>query len=146
MSEIVVSSAVLRKMYKHLETTYPHEGCGFLLGSDDASREISELYLVENGHGGDQRRRFTILPEDYLRAESYAEKNGLALLGVYHSHPDHPAIPSEHDLKQAVPFFSYIIVSVAEGATTAITSWQLDDDGEFEQEKIFKRESEYVYA
>lgn len=146
MNELVVSSDVLRRMFKHLESTYPNEGCGFLLGSDGASREVTELYLVENGQGGDQRRRFTILPDDYRQAEAYADKNGLTLLGVYHSHPDHPALPSEHDLRQAVPFFSYIIVSIVQGNTNAISSWRLDEEGEFEEEKILKRELEYVYA
>ena len=146
MREIIVSRDTLKTMFNHLESSYPNEGCGFLLGSDDEPREITELYLVENGQGGDQRRRFTILPEDYRQAENYADTNNLTLLGVYHSHPDHPALPSEHDLRQAVPFFSYIIVSIEKGKMASISSWQLDEDGKFEEEKILKRELEYVYA
>ena len=136
MSEVVINSTALNRMTEHLESTYPNEGCGFMLGTDNKRREINELIVVENGKQGDQRRRFAISPLDYLKAERYADEKGLALLGVYHSHPDHPAIPSIHDLKQAVPFFSYVIVSVVKGNAEVITSWQLDDTGKFEEEKL----------
>jgi proteasome lid subunit RPN8/RPN11 len=71
-----------------------------------------------------------------MKAERYALENELELLGIYHSHPDHPAIPSEHDFRQAVPFFSYIIMSVRHGSNKRLTSWRLNDDNKFEQERI----------
>ena len=67
---------------------------------------------VENSKEGDQRRRFEISPLEYMKAERFAIENQLQLLGVYHSHPDHPAIASQHDLAVAMPYFSYIIISV----------------------------------
>src|SRR5882724_5152916 len=93
---------------------FPDEGCGFLFGTEDQNgdRIVSDLLVVNNSKEGDKRRRFEISPSDYLAAEQYAEDNKLTLLGVYHSHPNHPAIPSEHDRVAAQPYFSYIIISV----------------------------------
>ena len=72
-----------------------------------------------------------------MRAERFALANDLSLLGVYHSHPNHPAIPSIHDLKQAVPFFSYIIISVMDGKFNTLRSWQLNEEtGQFDEEKV----------
>ena len=77
-----------------------------------------------------------------MKAERYALENNTTLLGVYHSHPNHPAKPSVHDLKQAVPFFSYIILSVSETAVEDLTSWQLDTAGQFVQENVLKENIE----
>jgi proteasome lid subunit RPN8/RPN11 len=79
-----------------------------------------------------------------MRAEKYALENNTTLLGVYHSHPDHPARPSEHDLNQAVPYFSYIIVSVREGKVADLTSWQLNEASQFEEESISQNEN-YIH-
>jgi len=144
MREVIITGSALNKMTEHLESTYPNEGCGFMLGTDNTRREITELFLVANDKQGDQRRRFTISPLDYLKAERYAEEKGLVLQGVYHSHPDHPSVPSVHDLNQAVPFFSYIIVSVVKGSAETITSWQLDDAGKFEEEKLIDEQIEFL--
>jgi proteasome lid subunit RPN8/RPN11 len=121
----------------HGEATYPHECCGFLFGSDKGdSRHISEYLSVENRRTENRERRFQIAPEDYLKAERYADEHGLELLGIYHSHPDHPAIPSEHDRRQAMPFFSYFIVSVMKGEGLVLRSWLLDKDFQFQEELI----------
>ena len=72
-----------------------------------------------------------------MKAERFALENDLTLLGVYHSHPNHPAIPSEHDLKQAVPYFSYLIASIYDGKFKEITSWQLNEESkQFKEEPI----------
>lgn len=128
-------------MQEHAVAVYPDECCGFLYGEDHEVRLIQEAIPVTNSQDGDQRRRFEISPVDYLRAERYALENNTGLLGVYHSHPDHPARPSEHDLKQAMPFFSYIIVSVQQGQVADLTSWQLNEAGQFEEEKILPPEN-----
>jgi len=133
---VKISSQAYANLLNDLQSAYPDEGCGFLLGNESGERNIEETLKVDNSKEGDKRRRFEIKPTDYMRAEKYAEENNMTLLGVYHSHPDHPAKPSEHDLKQAVPFFSYIIVSVMEGEIADITSWQLGDSGYFEEENI----------
>lgn len=135
--ELYIDHFSMRKIEQHLEATYPNEGCGFFLGKEnqDGSRTINEVYPVENAREGDQRRRFEIHPIDYLRVEKYAEKSGKVLLGIYHSHPDHPAIPSGYDLKVALPFFSYVILSIENGRTKRWSSWRLND-----QENLFQKE------
>lgn len=123
-------------MHSHAESTFPNECCGFFYGSDQTVRNVTLAVPVENSKEGDQRRRFEISAFDYMQAEKFATENDLTLLGIYHSHPNHPARPSEHDLKQAVPFFSYIIVSVMNGKVADTTSWQLNDELKFVEEKI----------
>lgn len=124
-------------MESHAELTFPNECCGFFYGEEiDGKRIISHSLRIDNSKSGDQRRRFEISGKDYMHAEKYALKNGLTLLGVYHSHPLHPAIPSEHDLKVAMPWFSYIIISVNDTGANHTRSWQLSDKREFKEENI----------
>lgn len=119
----------------HLESAYPFEACGFLLGTEkNRNRIISRTIEVENKSNENQRRRFIMDPLDYLRTEKLALKEGLALLGIYHSHPDHPAIPSIHDLEFAQPFFSYFILSISSGKLADTRSYRLFD-GKFIEEK-----------
>jgi proteasome lid subunit RPN8/RPN11 len=137
MIPLVIQEDALQRMQKHAASTFPEECCGFIFGEEkDGQRTVTQATEVDNSKEGDKRRRFEISPLTYLKAEQYAEKHGLTLLGVYHSHPQHPAIPSEHDLKQAVPFFSYPIISVQDGQIDHLRSWQLDDEGKFVEEKI----------
>jgi proteasome lid subunit RPN8/RPN11 len=125
--DIIINDAV---------SAYPNECCGFVFGYDDESgrRIISHAVVVNNSKEGDKKRQFAIAPQDYMRAEEYAEARQLQLLGVYHSHPDHPAIPSQHDRLAAQPFFSYLIISVNAKEPGPIRSWRLNDDGNFEEE------------
>ncbi|HKJ34498.1 MAG TPA: M67 family metallopeptidase [Balneolales bacterium] len=134
--ELSITQEVQNYMKNHAEEIYNDECCGFLYGKEEEKRVITLAKEVINSKEGDKRRRFKIDPQDYQQAERFAVENDLDLLGVYHSHPDHPARPSETDLRQAVPFFSYIILSVMKGKTDNITSWQLNGNGEFEEEKI----------
>jgi len=134
--ELSITQEVQNYMKNHAEEIYNDECCGFLYGKEEEKRVITLAKEVINSKEGDKRRRFKIDPQDYQQAERFAVENDLDLLGVYHSHPDHPARPSETDLRQAVPFFSYIILSVMKGKTDNITSWQLNENGEFEEEKI----------
>lgn len=117
--------------------TFPDEGCGFLLGYEEKEeRTVSKIIVVSNAKKGDKRRRFEISVRDYLRAEQYATENNLILLGVYHSHPNHPSVPSEYDRVVAQPYFSYIIVSVIDGEFATLQSWRLNDDFQFEEEQV----------
>lgn len=135
-NQIQLTETAFNDMLKSLENAYPFEGCGFLFGTDEDTREISFVLPVENKKTENKRRRFEISPLDYMKAERHALENNMNLLGIFHSHPDHPAKPSEHDLKQAVPFFSYIIVSVENGKSVHATSWRLNDSGAFEYEIV----------
>jgi len=134
--EVQINSEVEKYIHQHAENTYPFECCGFMYGKEKNGKRIIERAIeVVNSKKGDQRKRFEVSPHDYLRAENYAEIHDMTLLGIYHSHPDHPAVPSRHDHKQAVPFFLYTIVSVRNGRQFKTTSWQLNDDGNFVREK-----------
>jgi proteasome lid subunit RPN8/RPN11 len=120
---------------------FPNECCGFMYGYEtEAERIITLAVPVLNSKEGDQRRRFEISPFDYMKAESIALKQNLTLLGVYHSHPQHPAIASETDLKSAMPFFSYVIYSVLDGKIADVKSWKLNDKNEnfYEEEVVLK--------
>jgi proteasome lid subunit RPN8/RPN11 len=131
-----INNDILKRIETHLESAYPHEACGFLLGTHSRrDRHITHVIEVENQSIENQRRRFVIDPLDYLKAERFAAKEGLSLLGIYHSHPDHPAIPSVHDLEFAQPYFSYFIHAVTSGKMTDNRSYRLLD-GRFIEEKF----------
>ncbi len=117
----------------HGRETFPHECCGALLGRDGA---VQEAFALPNTTEEGPRRRFLVRAEDYRVAEKRAHDRGLDLLGFYHSHPDHPAQPSQFDLDHAWPSFSYVIVSVMAGADTQLTSWILKDDRSAFEEEI----------
>jgi proteasome lid subunit RPN8/RPN11 len=123
---------------KEGEKAYPNECCGILLGSsselgDESSAEenviVESILPIENAHeSGEQYHRFRIEAEDLMRAEKEARKQKLDVVGFYHSHPDHPAKPSEYDKNHALPFYSYIIVSVVKQKAAELTSWKLSPD------------------
>ncbi|WP_372634148.1 Mov34/MPN/PAD-1 family protein [Fodinibius sp.] len=144
--KLEISNHALQKMQDHAEADYPNECCGFFYGREGDIRQVRIARRVDNAKEGDQRRRFQIDPQDYRKAEQYAVDHDLDLLGVYHSHPDHPAEPSEHDRKVAMPWFSYIIISVGDGAVAGVRSWRLNDHRQFEEEptevKEFKQKTE----
>lgn len=133
---IIVESGPLEDMKTHALITFPDECCGFLYGAEqmDGSRMISKILKVNNSKTGDKKRRFEISGKDYMLAEKFALENNVLLLGIYHSHPNHPAIPSEHDRVAALPYFSYVILSARPGAIDHIRSWQLNDESQFEEE------------
>jgi proteasome lid subunit RPN8/RPN11 len=137
-----ISGHLAEKIRAHGKETYPHECCGALLGrgADAAARtdsekdaiaperEILSLFPLVNRRDDSPRNRFSVTSEDVLAAERAAREQGLEVVGWYHSHPDHPARPSQYDRDHAWPWYSYIIVSVQSGAPQEMTSWRLNDD------------------
>jgi proteasome lid subunit RPN8/RPN11 len=108
---------------------YPNETCGAMLGLDrEEGREVWELFPLTNRRDDSPRNRFSITAEDFRAAERKASESGLEVVGWYHSHPDHPARPSDFDREHAWPWYSYVIVSVAAGQPGDMTSWLLADD------------------
>ena len=110
---------------RHGEETFPHECCGALIGRDD---RVTAAVALPNTTEEGPRRRFLVRPSDYRMAETRATELGGELLGFYHSHPDHPARPSQFDLDHAWPNFAYVIVSVMSGAARDMTVWFLQED------------------
>src|ERR1044071_1010678 len=134
---ILIEPKAKRSMAADAVNTFPDECCGFLFGNEKGNdRYITDILIVNNVKEGDKKRRFEISAKDYMKAERYADENGLQLLGIYHSHPNHPAIPSEHDRVAAQPWFSYVIVSVLEKKIGRIRSWRLNEEQQFEEEEI----------
>jgi proteasome lid subunit RPN8/RPN11 len=135
---ISIDSKARDLMNKDGLDSFPDECCGFFYGNEDGlgNRSVTEILVVNNAKEGDKRKRFEVSAKDYMKAEQYALEKGLQLLGVYHSHPDHAAIPSEHDRVAAQPYFSYIIISVLSNRTTHMRSWRLNDNFQFEEETI----------
>ena len=136
---LVLTPAADAAIRAHGRETYPHECCGALLGR---RRVVNEAFSLPNTTQEGPRRRFLVSAEDYRGAEKRARDTGLDLLGFYHSHPDHPARPSQFDLDHAWPSFSYVIVSVMAGEDTLLTSWVLKEDrSAFEEESVAITES-----
>jgi len=135
---IRLSDEIQRGIGKHGAETYPHECCGAMLGNAGADgKTVTRLRRIENARTDSARNRFLVTDDDYRRVESEASETGLDLLGFYHSHPDHPARPSQYDLDHALPWFSYVIVAVAKGEPGETTSWVLAEDRtRFLEEKV----------
>jgi proteasome lid subunit RPN8/RPN11 len=146
-----LSAEIAEKIRSHGAETYPHECCGALLGRDAATppgtastsalqvaaREVLGLFPLVNRRDDSPRNRFSVTADDVRDAEKAAREKGLDVVGWYHSHPDHPAKPSQYDRDHAWPWYSYIIVSVVNGEPQEMTSWRLRDDRtEFACEEI----------
>jgi proteasome lid subunit RPN8/RPN11 len=148
--ELTISAELAEKIRAHGVETYPHECCGALLGRDagfsydhaprdpqQPAREVLALFPLVNRREDSPRNRFSVTPQDVLEADKNAQQQGLEVIGWYHSHPDHPARPSQYDQDHAWPWYSYVIVSVHGGAAKEMTSWRLKDDRSgYVEEKI----------
>lgn len=133
---MVLPDALRRQIESEGAAAYPNECCGILIGRDvegggeaGAKRRVVErLEPGMNAFDADEQyHRFSIDPRQQMRAERAAEAEGKLVLGFYHSHPDHPARPSEYDREHAWPFYSYVIVAIAKGKPADMTSWVLDE-------------------
>jgi proteasome lid subunit RPN8/RPN11 len=120
-----LAPAAEAEIRRHGTETYPNECCGALIAAGDT---IVEAFPLPNTTAEGPRRRFLIGPADYRMAEARAREAGGTLAGFYHSHPDHPARPSETDLAQAWPNLTYIIVAVRAGTPEDLRSWRLLED------------------
>jgi proteasome lid subunit RPN8/RPN11 len=139
--ELGITAELAEKIREHGVETYPYECCGALLGTDHdvlanapnqesgrISREVLSLFPLVNRRDDSPRNRFAVTADDVREAEKAASAQGLEVIGWYHSHPDHPARPSDFDRDHAWPWYSYIIVSVHTGVPQDMTSWRLKDD------------------
>jgi len=123
--QLTITAGVDQAIRRHGQETYPHECCGALVGRAGL---VTEIVALPNTTEEGPRRRFLVRPSDYREAERRAGEIGGVLLGFYHSHPDHPARPSQYDLDHAWPTFAYVIVAVAAGTAGDMTVWYLKDD------------------
>jgi proteasome lid subunit RPN8/RPN11 len=123
--ELTMTEEQMEEVRRHCQGTYPHEGCGILMGRPANGRKavVDVLPTGNAREEGAQHNRYLIPPEDLLAGELKAEARGLEVIGFYHSHPDHPARPSEFDRDHAWPWYSYLILSVRGGKVSASRSW-----------------------
>lgn len=120
---------VVEAIRRHAAGTYPEECCGVLVGSAGEEIIVAEAIAVENVDDADRSRRYTIGADTLLRITRDAARRDLDVVGFYHSHPDHPARPSETDLREATfPHYVYVIQSVDRGVPTEMTAWSLAQD------------------
>jgi len=126
---LVVGVQHVAAIRTHGEADYPHEACGLMGGSMQGERTIvRQLVPLPNRRSDSARDRYEIDPGAFLRAQKALDGDGLEIVGIYHSHPDHPAKPSEFDREHAWPRWSYVIVAVAAGRSGDMKSWRLSDD------------------
>jgi proteasome lid subunit RPN8/RPN11 len=142
-TKLILTESQIDAIKREGEAAYPSECCGAILGRDvqitaEIQRHVVELEPLKNSFQADEQyHRFSLDPKELIDVEKRAGEAKLNVLGFYHSHPDHPARPSEYDRTHAWPFYSYVIVEIAKGKAAVMTSWQLDPGTEqFVSEEI----------
>jgi proteasome lid subunit RPN8/RPN11 len=139
---IFLSEEHKREIEQHGESEFPFECCGLLIGNFDEQgvKTVAEVFPIENAKEESARRnRSLITPLELMRGERYARSKKLEVVGNYHSHPDHPARPSQFDLDHALPVWSYVIVSILKGKAADLRSWEMENDrSKFNEEEIIK--------
>jgi proteasome lid subunit RPN8/RPN11 len=148
---LILSAALLAEIHADGAAAYPEEGAGLLLGSvigagtaggdstaGGEARLVTAIYSLRNAReNGARHNRYLITPQELLHGEQEAAQRGLDVLGIFHSHPDHPNRPSEFDREWALPWYSYVITSIAQGQAVESRSWRLAEDrSEFSEEDI----------
>jgi proteasome lid subunit RPN8/RPN11 len=135
---IAMRAETLAAIREHGREAYPEECCGALLGVEtNGTARVARVERIENARREERRRRYRIEPLDYARVERLADAEGLSVLGFYHSHPDHPAVPSEYDREHGLPFFHYVVVAVGAESPGEAASYVLSEDrGVFEREEL----------
>lgn len=117
-------------MLAHARQCYPEECCGAMLGRrEQGLKRVLSAVPLENAFPGPRRSRYELRPEDLLATERQAREQALEVLGIYHSHPDHPPCFSRTDLKNSCPWYSFVVLSIRQGRFAGAGSW-LPDAGQ----------------
>jgi len=130
---------IVKQIHAFLESAYPDEGAGLLLGDEYGGqrRVVAILPLANSRESTARHNRYLITPQDMLHGEQEAVRLDLDVVGIFHSHPDSPNRPSEFDREWALPWFSYLITTVANGQALSSRSWRLEDDrSQFKEETV----------
>lgn len=134
-----ITSVLYDEITEHLLDAYPNEASGLLLGHEtEFGKRATLIVRAENSYiPEEQHHRYLITAKDVQAAETSADEDGLEVMGVYHSHPDHPAEPSSFDHENALPWWSYLILSIQEDRCETARCWQLTDDrSHFKEEEL----------
>ncbi|MFQ5838444.1 MAG: Mov34/MPN/PAD-1 family protein [Thermoplasmata archaeon] len=136
-----IPETLFLKVEVHALEGYPSEVCGFLLGVDGEVRRIQEVRRAVNLLADSTNDRYLIDPRDTLRVDRDARRNGFEILGFYHSHPDHRAVPSSYDVERAWPWYSYLILATTSRGMQSARAWRLDGDEMAEESlKLIRRQ------
>lgn len=124
------------QLHALVEAGYPHETCGVVIGRLESNQHVV-IRVVEARNRNTERAhdRYDLHPEDFMRADRSARAEGLEIIGIWHSHPDHPAQPSETDRAAAWEGWSYVIASVTKQGVADLRSWRLEGK-DFVEEKL----------
>ena len=134
---LCIDDSKFRDIENQAKKSYPNECCGLLIGMNTSEKKVVEVRPAQNWNTERSHDRYVIERKEFEKIDKEAVKKGFQIIGVYHSHPDHPAIPSAYDTEHACSWFSYIIVAVEKGETTDIKSWIFNEEKkQFEEEKI----------
>jgi proteasome lid subunit RPN8/RPN11 len=135
---IRIPRSLLEKMLEHLIRAYPEEGCGLLVGRVvNGVRVVEKVVPMRNAFNGTKRTRYSMDPLEYMAVEREEAQRGRIIIGVFHSHPDYPAIPSAYDLEHAFPEFTYVIASISGREVKGLAAWRLNEVlRRFEQEPM----------
>jgi len=125
---VFIARDQLQFIMNHARSTYPEECCGFLLGRDSDPRIIVRALSAQNTSRDSRKNRFNIDPMELVRADEEARRASIDLIGIYHSHPDAPPQPSQVDLENAWPWYTYLVVSVQDGEPKGVAAWTLSED------------------
>ena len=120
-----------------VKKSYPYECCGLLIGTNTSEKKVVEVHPVQNKNAERTHDRYEIEGKEFVKIDKEASKKGLQIIGIYHSHPDHPAIPSAYDTEHAWVGYSYMIAAVEKGEAIDIRSWIFNEEKkQFEEEEI----------
>ncbi len=126
---IRISTDIRRAVEDQAVAGYPREICGLVLGHWRGEQAVGRSYHpCSNDSSGARERRFLIDPQQYQALEDQADEQGLSIVSIVHTHPDHPDLPSEFDRLHAWPGLSYIILSVVSGRVASMSAWRLRED------------------
>lgn len=126
--KLVFSAALFEQMRGFAEAAYPYEGCGVLVGASRSATEVTEVVQGHNLVVDRRHDRYELDPGDIVAAERSAQARGEEVVGFYHTHPDHPARPSQFDTDRAWPGYHYVVIAVADGRLRHATAWRLQEE------------------
>ena len=132
-----IPKPLIEQVHAHMEETYPHEACGLIIGMMGKEKVVQAFRACTNLNKERAEDRYELDPKDMLLAQREFENGPWDIIGIYHSHPDHPSRPSQFDTDHAWPGYSYIIASVEKGSVAKMQSWELNEtEGAFREETV----------
>lgn len=132
-----VQKPVMEKILDHVRETYPHECCGLMVGDSYDSKEVKDYRIIPNINKERANDRYIMDPHVFNKVDEELREKKLEILGIYHSHPDHPSRPSEFDRAHAWPIYSYVVIACEKGKKTQAQSWVINESTEqFEEEPL----------